>query len=92
MKVTYICEVCGKTFKTEEGAAECERVHAEKAAKKKAMQEKQREREDEISRLVSEFFKEFKRLPEIKLDSGEGLTYVGAIDIIDRLFNGEIKI
>jgi peptide subunit release factor 1 (eRF1) len=63
MKISYTCEVCGKSFATEDEAKRCESAH--NAAKKR---EELRKRSTEtISDLFNKHVRNFKELPVIEL-------------------------
>ena len=56
----YCCETCGKKFTTEEQALDCERVHAEKKAKKEERSNAREDRVKEVDRLFKTFCDAYK--------------------------------
>ena len=56
----YCCETCGKKFTTEEQALDCEKVHAEKKAKKEKLLKAEDDREKEIDSLFKTFYDAYK--------------------------------
>ena len=50
----YCCETCGKRYSTEEQALDCERVHAEKKAKREKLSKAREDRVKEVNSLFQD--------------------------------------
>ena len=56
----YCCETCGKRYSTEEEALDCERVHAEKKAKREELVKAREGRVKEVDSLFKTFYDAYK--------------------------------
>lgn len=56
----YCCGECGKTYRTEEEALDCERFHAEEKAKREQLSKAKSDREKEVDGLFKTFYDAYK--------------------------------
>ena len=83
VKSIYVCDVCGKEFKNEADAADCEKNHEEYKMKV----EQRRAREEELNRYAQEAKEAQRRYNEAQAqyEKDYGPKYVLGLDILDDL-------
>ena len=56
----YCCETCSKRYFTEEEALDCEKLHAEKKAKREELSKAREDRAKEVDSLFKTFYDAYK--------------------------------
>lgn len=64
MKQYFECEVCHKNYATAVEAEKCEAKHKEEAKRKEQLSKMREERENNISKLINEFVKDYGVYPK----------------------------
>lgn len=71
MKTYYQCEKCGAKYETPAEAEACERKHIEEEEARRAAKEEKKEMEDEISELISKYYKKYNKLPTVQIGNNK---------------------
>lgn len=85
MKTFYQCEECGRKYGTPDGAAACEKKHADAEQARKKEREEKGKLEKDISSLVAEYYTKYGKLPTIQIGNDK-YYYVKNISVFNPWF------
>lgn len=79
MKVSYICEICGKPYGSEPEAKKCEQTHEEIAKKRAEEHEREAKLLEAINNAVNLYVQNYHKMPVIALSEENEEIYVESI-------------
>lgn len=85
MKVNYVCETCGKTYRSEEDAKNCEQKHVEYEKRRQMEITQERDLFNAINSATNLYVQRYGKLPNITLTEENEKILVS--EALHMLFN-----